>query len=123
MDLPLVAGLIIGFGLFLCVLLDGFDLGVGILFPWLGGEAERGTALASVAPVWDGNETWLVFGGVGLLAAFPLAYAAILPALYVPLTVMLFALIFRGVAFEYRAKATRHRWLWETGFAAGSTVA
>ena len=89
------------------VLLDGFDLGVGILFPYLGSDAERDVAMNSVAPIWDGNETWLVLGGAGLFAAFPLAYAVILPGTYLPLLIMLIALIFRGVAFEFRFKARR----------------
>ena len=84
------------------VLFDGFDLGIGILFPFLGDERERDQVMNSVAPVWDGNETWLVLGGGGLMAAFPLAYAVVMPALYAPITAMLLGLIFRGVAFEFR---------------------
>ena len=87
------------------VLFDGFDLGVGILFPFLQSESDRDQAMNSVAPVWDGNETWLVLGGGGLMAAFPLAYAMVLPALYAPITAMLLGLVFRGVAFEFRWRA------------------
>ncbi|MGE0255376.1 MAG: cytochrome d ubiquinol oxidase subunit II [Alphaproteobacteria bacterium] len=122
-DLPLVWALLLAFGVFLYVVLDGFDLGIGILSPLLGGKDARGTALATIAPVWDGNETWLVFGGAVLFAAFPLAFSIALTALYAPLTVMVLALIFRGVAFEFRHRATRGAHLWDAGFAAGSLVA
>jgi cytochrome d ubiquinol oxidase subunit II len=105
------------------VVLDGFDLGVGILFPWLPGTVAQDTAVASIAPVWDGNETWLILGGAVLFAAFPVAYAAVLPAFYIPLMAMLFALIFRGVAFEFRQKAKRTRLLWDVAFSGGSTIA
>ncbi len=105
------------------VVLDGFDLGVGILFPFVEGEAERDEMMNSVAPVWDGNETWLVLGGGGLLAVFPLAYAVIMPALYAPIIAMLLALIFRGVAFEFRWKTRRGKFLWDWAFAGGSTLA
>src|SRR5687767_1979732 len=94
--LPLIWYLIIGFGIFMYVLLDGFVLGIGILFLTAANDAERDVMMNSVAPIWDGNETWLVLGGTGLFAAFPLAYAVILPALYLPLSVMLLALVFRG---------------------------
>ena len=123
LDLPLIWGGIIAFGVFMYVLLDGFDLGIGILFPLAPGEAERDAMMNSVAPIWDGNETWLVLGGAGLFAAFPLAYAVILPALYLPLTVMLIALIFRGVAFEFRFKANSSKRLWNLSFHLGSLVA
>src|SRR4051812_33387878 len=102
LDLPIIWSGIIAFAVFMYVLLDGFDLGVGILFPLARDDSERDLMMASIAPIWDGNETWLVMGGGGLLAAFPLAYAALLPALYMPLMVMLFGLAFRGVAFEFR---------------------
>ena len=105
LDLPLIWAAIIVLGVIMYVLLDGFDLGVGILFPYLGSDADRDVAMNSVAPIWDGNETWLVLGGAGLFAAFPLAYAVILPGTYLPLLIMLIALIFRGVAFEFRFKA------------------
>jgi cytochrome bd ubiquinol oxidase subunit II len=103
--------------------MDGFDLGIGILFPTLPVGAERNTAMNSVAPVWDGNETWLVLGGGGLLAVFPLAYAIILPALYIPIISMLLALVFRGVAFEFRWRDPRHRRAWDLAFFGGSLVA
>ena len=123
MDLPLIWAVLIATAVGLYVLLDGFDLGVGILFP-LASPKERDTMVASIAPVWDGNETWLVLGGGGLFAAFPLAYAIIMPALYLPIGLMLTALIFRGVAFEFRAHArkTGKRW-WTVGFAGGSIAA
>jgi cytochrome d ubiquinol oxidase subunit II len=123
MDLPLIWACIIGFGVFMYVLMDGFDLGVGILFRAAPSERDRDIMMNSVAPIWDGNETWLVLGGAGLLAAFPLAYAVLLPAFYLPLLVMLIALIFRGVAFEFRFKSTRRRFLWDASFNVGSTVA
>jgi cytochrome bd ubiquinol oxidase subunit II len=116
--------LILGFGVFMYVLMDGFDLGVGILFRRAPGDAARDLMMNSVAPIWDGNETWLVLGGVALLAAFPLAFSIILPALYFPILVMLMALIFRGIAFELRFKAapsSRHRW--DAAFHYGSLVA
>src|SRR3546814_833468 len=103
--------------------MDGFDLGIGILFPRFRVGSERDTAMNSIAPVWDGNETWLVLGGGGLLAAFPLAYAIILPALYAPLIAMLLALILRGVAFEFRWRDPAHRPLWDAAFTLGSAVA
>ncbi len=106
------------------VILDGFDLGIGILFPLMPERGDRDLMMNSVAPVWDGNETWLVLGGAGLFGAFPLAYAVILPALYLPLSLMLVALIFRGVAFEFRFKAgDRTRPFWDVAFAGGSMVA
>jgi len=105
------------------VLLDGFDLGVGILFLSYQPGQERDIAMNSVAPVWDGNETWLVLGGGGLFAVFPLAYAVVMPALYAPIIAMLLALVFRGVAFEYRWRTQRGRFLWDWSFALGSTVA
>jgi cytochrome d ubiquinol oxidase subunit II len=114
---------IIGLAVAMYVVLDGFDLGVGILFPWFPQEAQRDQTMNSVAPFWDGNETWLVLGGTGLLVAFPLAYAVIMPALYVPLIAMLLALVFRGVAFEFRWVAKPNHHPWDVAFAAGSTVA
>jgi len=107
----------------LYVLLDGFDLGVGILFAFTRDETRRARMLASISPVWDGNETWLVLAGTVLFGAFPLVYALLLSAFYLPVIVMLAALIFRGVAFEFRHKATRSRPLWDFGFGAGSLVA
>ncbi len=122
-DLTLIWAAIIAFSVFMYVLMDGFDLGVGILFPFAPRDADRDTMMNSVAPFWDGNETWLVLGGGGLLAAFPLAYAIILPALYIPILVMLIALIFRGVAFEFRFKANTSRHWWDKAFHYGSLLA
>ncbi len=122
-DLALVWAGLIAFAVLAYVVLDGFDLGIGILFPFLGSTEHRDVAMNSVAPVWDGNETWLVLGGGGLFAVFPLAYATILPALYAPLIAMLLGLIFRGVSFEFRGRAERGRILWDVGFAGGSLVA
>lgn len=122
MDLPTILAFIVAFAVFAYVVLDGFDLGIGIIFPALDPE-ERGLAMNSVAPVWDGNETWLVMGGGGLLAAFPLAYAIVMPALYAPIIAMLLALIFRGVAFEFRWRDPGHQRFWDAAFAGGSTLA
>jgi cytochrome d ubiquinol oxidase subunit II len=108
---------------FMYVLLDGFDLGVGMLFPLAPGDAARDTMMASVAPVWDGNETWLVMGGIGLLTAFPLAFAIIMPALYFPVLAMLLGLLFRGVSFEFRAIAKTSRKRWDAAFFWGSLIA
>ena len=107
----------------LYVLLDGFDLGVGILFGMTTKETQRRAMLSAVAPIWDGNETWLVVVGVVLWGAFPVVYATLLSAFYLPLLVMLAGLILRGVAFEFRYKTERMRWIWDTGFAGGSLVA
>jgi hypothetical protein len=116
--------LIIGFGVLMYVLTDGFDLGVGILFPFARSEQDRDIMMNTVAPVWDGNETWLVLGGAGLLAAFPLVYSVFLPALYIGVFLMLAGLIFRGVAFEFRFKAApNRRGLWNVAFFGGSLVA
>jgi len=123
LDLPFIWAAIIAFAVLAYVVLDGFDLGVGILFPFFDKKHDRDVMMNSVAPVWDGNETWLVLGGGGLLAVFPLAYATILPALYAPLIAMLLALIFRGVAFEYRWRTKRAERLWDGAFAGGSIVA
>jgi len=122
-DLTIIWAGIIGFGLMMYVLMDGFDLGQGILFPFAPNEKARDTMMNSVAPVWDGNETWLVLGGAGLLAAFPLVYAVFLPALYIGVFLLLAGLIFRGVAFEFRFKAKTSKYLWSWSFAVGSTVA
>ncbi len=123
LDLPLIWAALIAFAVLAYVVLDGFDLGIGILFPLITGARDRDTAMNSVAPVWDGNETWLVLGGGGLFAVFPLAYATILPALYAPLIAMLVGLIFRGVSFEFRHRTKRGKFLWDWGFAGGSIVA
>ena len=121
--LPLVWAAILALAVFLYVLLGGYDLGLGVLFPIAPSHRDRDAMMASVAPFWDGNETWLVLGGGGLLAAFPLAYSVMLPALYIPIILMLLGLILRGVAFEFRFKSSRFRWAWDLAFAGGSTVA
>ena len=123
MDLTMIWAFVIAFGIAAYVVMDGFDLGIGMLFPFFRVGKERDQAMNAIAPVWDGNETWLVLGGAGLLAAFPLAYAIILPALYAPLILMLLGLIFRGVAFEFRWRDPRHRPAWDSGFFFGSLVA
>jgi len=122
-DLAIIWAAILAFAIYAYVVLDGFDLGIGILVPFALSEKEEETMIAAIAPVWDGNETWLVLGGGGLLAAFPLAYSILLPALYAPLITMLLALIFRGVAFEFRHRHEGHRAIWTWGFAIGSYVA
>jgi cytochrome d ubiquinol oxidase subunit II len=123
MYLPFIWAILIAAAVGLYVVLDGFDLGIGILFPFARKEEERDTMMNSVAPFWDGNETWLVLGGGGLWVAFPKAYAVIMPALYLPVIVMLLALIFRGVSFEFRWVAKPRHGLWDFAFAAGSVVA
>ncbi|MFT3966047.1 MAG: cytochrome d ubiquinol oxidase subunit II [Sphingobium sp.] len=122
-DLTIVWAGIIAFAVAAYVVMDGFDLGIGILFPRFAVGRDRDMAMNSIAPVWDGNETWLVMGGGGLLAAFPLAYAIVLPALYAPLIAMLLGLVFRGVAFEFRWRDPAHRRFWDFCFSAGSIVA
>ena len=122
-DLPFIWAALIAFAVLAYVVLDGFDLGVGILFPAFKAESERDRMMNSVAPVWDGNETWLVLGGGGLFAVFPLAYAIVMPALYLPVTIMLLALIFRGVAFEFRWRTRRGKFLWDWAFTGGSLIA
>lgn len=122
-DLPLLAAGVIVFGIVMYVILDGFDLGVGILAPFATDAAEQDLMITSIAPVWDGNETWLILGGAVLFGAFPLAYAAALPAFYLPLMIMLLALVFRGVAFEFRIKAQSSKRFWSGAFTAGSVVA
>jgi cytochrome bd ubiquinol oxidase subunit II len=123
-DLPLIWILIIAFGLMMYVVMDGFDLGIGILFPFVRERSDRDTMINTVAPVWDGNETWLVLGGAALLAAFPLAYSVLLSALYLPLLLMLAGLIWRGVAFEFRFKAhDPHKQFWDKAFSWGSYIA
>jgi cytochrome bd ubiquinol oxidase subunit II len=121
--LPLVWASILALAVFLYVLLGGYDLGLGVLFPLAPSHEDRDAMMASVSPFWDGNETWLVLGGGGLFAAFPLAYSVMLPALYIPLILMLLGLILRGVAFEFRFKSSRYRWAWDLAFAGGSTIA
>ena len=115
--------LIMGCGVFFYVLLDGFDLGIGILYHFAPNADTRTFYMNSIAPMWDGNETWLVLGGVGLLAAFPIAFAIIVPAVYFPILVMLLALVFRGLAFEFRFRGTEHRSFWDHAFGYGSTLA
>lgn len=115
--------LILGAAVFFYVLLDGFDLGVGILYGLAPDRATRSLLMDSIAPVWDGNETWLILGGMGLLAAFPLAFAIIMPAVYFPLLIMLLALVFRGVAFEFHFRDAAHATFWDHAFSIGSLVA
>lgn len=123
MDYALIWAILIAVAVFAYVALDGFDLGVALLFPWFKKEQDRDIMMNTVAPVWDGNETWLVLGGGGLLAVFPLAYAVLMPALYMPVIAMLLGLIFRGVAFEYRFKTKRAKHIWDLSFIVGSLVA
>ncbi|WP_379920743.1 cytochrome d ubiquinol oxidase subunit II [Erythrobacter sp. R86502] len=123
MDLTVVWAFIIAFAVFAYVVMDGFDLGIGILFPTFRVGQGRNRAMNSIAPVWDGNETWLVLGGGGLFAAFPLAYAVILPATYPLVIAMLLGLVFRGVAFEYRWRDAAHQNFWDNAFFGGSLVA
>ncbi|OYX40822.1 MULTISPECIES: cytochrome d ubiquinol oxidase subunit II [unclassified Sphingomonas] len=122
-DLSTIWAFIIAFAVFAYVVLDGFDLGIGILFPEFAVGKERDQAMNAIAPVWDGNETWLVLGGGGLFAAFPLAYAIIMPALYPPIIAMLLGLVFRGVAFEFRWRDPSHRRFWDMAFTGGSITA
>ncbi|KSV62207.1 ubiquinol oxidase subunit II, cyanide insensitive [Sinorhizobium sp. GL2] len=122
-DLTTIWAGIIGFAVFAYVVMDGFDLGIGVLFPAFSVGEERDQAMNSIAPVWDGNETWLVLGGGGLFAAFPLAYAIILPATYPLIIAMLLGLVFRGVAFEFRWRDPRHRAFWDIAFSFGSILA
>ena len=123
LDLTIVWAGIIAFAVLAYVVMDGFDLGIGILFPSFPVGPERDGAMNAIAPVWDGNETWLILGGGGLLAAFPLAYAIILPATYPLMIAMLLGLVFRGVAFEFRWRDPGHRRFWDFAFATGSMVA
>ena len=120
--LPVIWSGVIGTAVVMYVILDGFDLGIGILFPFTRSEAERDQMMRSIAPFWDGNETWLVLGGAGLFVAFPQAYAVVMPAFYLPVIVMLLALVFRGVAFEFRT-VSRSKSGWNVAFIAGSTLA
>ena len=122
-DLSTVWAFIIAFAVFAYVVMDGFDLGIGVLFPTFAVGRERDQAMNAIAPFWDGNETWLVLGGGGLFAAFPLAYAVIMPATYPLIIAMLLGLVFRGVAFEYRWRDPAHRPWWDAAFTAGSLVA
>lgn len=124
LDLPLIWALVIGLALFFYVALDGSDLGVGILFPHAGSRADRELMMRSIAPVWDGNETWLALAGIGLLGAFPKAYAAFIPSVYMPVTVLLAALVARAVAVELRGRTMeRPQRIWDHVFALGSLAA
>lgn len=123
MDLPLFSAAFLAFALTLYVFLDGFDLGVGILLLFQSDPASRDHMVDSITPTWDGNETWIIMAGITLLAAFPIAYSILLPALYLPVILMLLALGFRGVSFEFRAQTSRHRRKWDVAFAIGSLVA
>jgi cytochrome bd ubiquinol oxidase subunit II len=123
LDLPVIWAFIIAFAVFVYVVMDGFDLGLGILFPLFPAKEDRDIITNTVAPVWDGNETWLVLGGGGLMAAFPLAYSVLLPAIYAPIIAMLIGLIFRGVAFEFRWRTRSDRNRWDIAFAGGSWLA
>ena len=120
-DLTVAWAGLLAAAVFIYVALDGFDLGVGILYPLFPEKRDRDTMMNSLAPVWDGNETWLILGGGGLFAAFPMAYAILMPALYVPVLAMLLALVFRGVAFEFRWRASRpiYRKMWDGAFFGG----
>src|ERR1700691_1114891 len=119
---PLWTGLL-GLAVFYYVVFDGFDLGVGILYGLVPDEGRRTIVMNSIAPIWDGNETWLVFGGLGLFAAFPLAFAIVIPAVYFPIVVMLLALVFRGVAFEFRFRDADNKTFWDRAFSYGSGIA
>ncbi|MEO8811384.1 MAG: cytochrome d ubiquinol oxidase subunit II [Caulobacteraceae bacterium] len=123
LDLTGVWAGVLGLGVFLYVLLDGFDLGVGMLYNFAPDTASRNLVMNSIAPIWDGNETWLVLGGLALMAAFPLAFAIIVPAVYFPIALMLLALVFRGVAFEFRFRDAGSKGVWDHAFSIGSTVA
>jgi len=121
--IPVIWGMIIAFVILMYVILDGFDLGVGILFPWIDSETDRDVMINTIAPVWDGNATWLILAAALLYGAFPLAYSTILPVLYMPIMIMLAALIFRGIAFEFRFKGPKtSKYAWDLAFAAGSIV-
>ncbi len=123
LDLVPLWTVLLGLAVFYYVVFDGFDLGVGMLYGFLPDAGSRNAAMNSIAPIWDGNETWLVFGGLGLLAAFPLAFAIIIPAVYFPILIMLLALVFRGVAFEFRFKRPGLRRFWDVAFCGGSMLA
>jgi cytochrome d ubiquinol oxidase subunit II len=123
LDLVPIWTLILGMAVFFYVLLDGFDLGVGMLFGLAPDAASRNTIMNTILPIWDGNETWLILGGLGLLAAFPLAFAIIIPAVYFPILVMLLALIFRGLAFEFRLRDSENKTFWDRAFSYGSAIA
>src|SRR5215468_12644338 len=123
LDLVPIWTLILGMAVFFYVVLDGFDLGVGMLFGLAPDASSRNRIMNTIAPIWDGNETWLVLGGLGLLAAFPAAFAIIIPAVYFPILIMLLALVFRGVAFEFRFRDSQRKTFWDHAFCYGSAVA
>lgn len=123
MDFAIICAILLLFGIGMYVILDGFDLGVGILFPWAPTQNCKNVMMSSIAPVWDGNGTWLIYGGGLLFAAFPRAYSIILSALYLPIMLLILALILRGVSFEFRLKAVKSRWIWDTSFTVGSILA
>ena len=123
LDLVPIWTALLGLAVFYYVVFDGFDLGVGILYGFAPDDASRSLVMNSIGPIWDGNETWLIFGGLGLLAAFPMAFAIIIPAVYFPILIMLLALVFRGVAFEFRFKRPALRRFWDGAFCGGSLVA
>jgi cytochrome bd ubiquinol oxidase subunit II len=123
LDLVPIWTLILGLAVLFYVLLDGFDLGVGMLYGLAPDRRSRNVMMNSIAPVWDGNETWLILGGLGLLAVFPVAFAIIIPAVYFPIGVMLLAMVFRGVAFEFRVGDAEHKTFWDHTFCVGSAVA
>ena len=123
LDLVPIWTLILALAVFFYVLLDGFDLGVGMLYGLASNKHSRNTIMNSIAPIWDGNETWLVLGGLGLLAAFPAAFAIMIPAVYFPILIMLLALVFRGVAFEFRFRDAENKTFWDHAFCYGSAVA
>ncbi|MCC8943561.1 cytochrome d ubiquinol oxidase subunit II [Bradyrhizobium sp. Arg62] len=123
LDLVPIWTVILGLAVFFYVLLDGFDLGVGMLYGLALDTRARNTIMNSIAPIWDGNETWLLLGGIGLLAAFPVAFAVIIPAVYFPILVMLLALVFRGLAFEFRFRDAENRTFWDHAFCYGSGIA
>src|SRR5271155_136307 len=123
LDLVPIWTAILAIGVFLYVALDGFDLGVGMLYNFAPDRRARDLVMNSIAPIWDGNETWLVLGSVGLLAAFPIAFAIIIPAVYFPILIMLLSLVFRGTAFEFRFRDAEHRTFWDHAFSYGSMLA
>jgi cytochrome d ubiquinol oxidase subunit II len=123
LDLVPIWTILLALAVFYYVVFDGFDLGVGMLYGFAPNDSDRSIVMNSIAPIWDGNETWLVFGGLGLLAAFPLAFAIIIPAVYFPILIMLLGLVFRGVAFEFRFKHSGLRRFWDRAFAGGSAGA
>ncbi len=122
-DLPVIWAFIIGLGIFIYVMLDGFDLGIGLLFAFFEAKEDRDVMMNTIAPVWDGNETFLVLGGAALYGAFPIVYSTLLPANYLPLILMVVGLIFRGAAFELRSKTKRTRAAWDLAFIVGSALA